>query len=199
MAALLMLARPGWARAVTPSPPPAQPAPAVGPPPPGAAALPPHPLRLIGPLVYLRADNPLTMLQVQMDLEQWRDVCHVPCGIPVDPSQIYRVTGRRFVPTDAFTLPRSSGQVMIGASMGWKGRNLSGRILTPIGGVLAVVGVLLFLSGRQAPAGGNDTFARQTELRNRRVYGVAGAVAGVGITLAGLILWRTNVSRVDVE
>src|SRR5438477_103709 len=129
----------GGLAAAAPSPPPAPapPGPFIYRPP--RAASPPTPFpalgaeRQAGPMVYLRADNPRTTLQVQLDPELWGDVCIVPCARPLDPSHTYRVTGRRFVPTDPFTLPRSSGQVTIDAKMGKRVENLFGKVMVPLG------------------------------------------------------------------
>jgi len=210
-----MQTRTGWAWNAPPGPSPGHPeaataaaagaaTPALGahpfPPPSGTGpAAAPEPVRLPGPLVYLRADNPLTMLQVQTAGESWRDVCHVPCGMPVDPSQVYRVTGRRFVPTDPFSLPRSSGQVTIDARMGLKARNVFGRVLIPVGAAVILSGVLLYLDGSRQSQVASDSFGANSDSRELHLYGAAAMVAGLGVTVAGLLLWGGNVSRADVE
>jgi hypothetical protein len=208
-----MLARTGWAWNAPPGPTPGQPeaatAAAPGAPMPGLGAHPlppasaepvaPEPVRLPGPLVYLRADNPLTMLQVQSAGDSWLDVCHVPCGRLVDPAQVYRVTGRRFVPTDPFSLPRSSGQVTIDARMGLKVRNIVGRVLIPVGGAVILTGVLLFLEGSRQSQLASDSVGANSDSQRDHLYGAVAVVGGIAVTVAGLLLWRGNVSSVDVE
>lgn len=213
--------RAGWAWTAWPGPGAGSPPSSVsgGPPaanaagsaPPALGALPPlppaagpapgtlAPPRLVGPLVYLRADNPRTTLQIRIDEDQWQDLCRVPCGAPLDPSQVYRVNGRSFVPTESFQLPRSSGQVSLEARMGLKVRNITGRILTPIGGALILAGALLFLAGSQSSELSDQDVVDNRDRRALHLYGVVAAVGGLGIGLAGLILWRGNVSRVEVE
>ncbi|HEY8924386.1 MAG TPA: hypothetical protein VIU64_08395 [Polyangia bacterium] len=151
-----------------------------------------------GPLVYLRADNPRTTLQVQVDPELWSDVCIVPCARSVDPSRTYRVTGRRFVPTDPFTLPRSSGQVTIDARMGRRAENIIGKVMVPVGAGLAVAGVVLFVLGSRTGLSQSDLRTEEPRFRYH-TYGAVGMVAGLGVSLGGALLWYRNSSTLEVQ
>jgi hypothetical protein len=129
---------------------PAPPPPAQMPPPaPGGAydAAPPPQLQQPmmrapagGPVVTLRADNPRARLQ-QMRL-RWEDVCVTPCGVPADPSGVYRVGGGTIRPSEDFRLPRPSGPVLIEAQTGSTIKHWVGFGLTIGGGVSALLGVL---------------------------------------------------------
>jgi len=151
-----------------------------------------------GPVVYLRADNPRTTLQIQVDPELWSDVCIVPCARSVDPSRTYRVTGPRFVPTDPFTLPRSSGQVTLDAKMGRRPENIIGKVMVPVGAGLAVAGAVLFILGSRGPASENG-FQDDPKRRTYHVYGAAGMVGGLGLSLGGALLWYRNSSTLEVQ
>jgi len=205
---LLAMASTGHPEAAVPSPPPP---PQVLPPAPYPSGSPPVPAppwptaypalgaaQPAGPLVYLRADNPRTTLQIQLDPELWTDVCIVPCARSVDPSRTYRVTGPRFAPTDPFTLPRSAGQVTIDAKMGRRPENIIGKVMIPVGAGLAVAGAVLFVLGSRRPASG-DTFQDDQTRRHYHVYGAAGMVGGLGLALGGALLWHRNSSTVEVN
>ena len=182
--------------------------PAVAPPPPYPSGPPPVPsgptaypalgaVQPAGPVVYLRADNPRTTLQIQLDPELWSDVCIVPCARSLDPSRTYRVTGPRFVPTDPFTLPRSSGQVTIDAKMGRRPENIIGKVMVPVGAVVAVAGVVVFVLASRRPVSENSI---QDPKRSRdHVYGAAGIVGGLGLSLGGALLWYRNSSSLEVN
>lgn len=178
--------------------------PAKGPPPPQPPSAPPTPFPALGavqpagPFVYLRADNPRTTLQVQLDPELWGDVCIVPCARPLDPSHTYRVTGHRFVPTDPFTLPRSSGQVTIDAKMGKRVENIFGKVMVPVGAGLTVAGAALFFFGSRKMTSQTALEANQGHL-SLHTYGVFCMVGGLGVSLIGFLLWYRNSSTVEMN
>ena len=167
---------------------------APGPPPPYAGDAPPPRL---GPVVLMRADNGRATLQVQTQLF-WQDVCVTPCGIPVDPRGLYRVGGNRFVPSDTFTMPRPSGQVVIEARMGSRSRNIVGTALTFAGLGVGVTGGILVFEGSRQPA--NDQFGDPNFARVALYfYGVIALVAGIALTVTGIPLWATSGTTADVQ
>jgi hypothetical protein len=191
---LLLTGAAGDAGAAVPAPPPA-PYPSVPSSPTPYPAL--GAVQPAGPVVYLRADNPRTTLQLQVDPELWSDVCIVPCARSVDPSRTYRVTGPRFVPTDPFTLPRSSGQVTIDAKMGRRPENIIGKVMVPVGAGWIVAGAVLFIMGSRAPV--SESGLRDDRRFKYHTYGALGMAGGLGLVLGGALLWYRNSSTLEVQ
>jgi hypothetical protein len=169
-------------------------APAAGPPPAFGGEAPPVPR--LGPIVFLRTDTPRATLQVQTQLF-WQDLCSTPCGVPVDPARLYRVGGRPFVPTEPFTMPRQTGQVVIEARMGSRARNIVGTVLTIVGIPLGVTGGIMLYTGVHEP---NDEFGQPTFSKLAlTVYGAAFLITGTVLTLVGLPLWATSGTSMTME
>lgn len=188
----LLLGRRGVAQTTSPPLVPASPA--------APTATPLSPGRLVGPIVELRADDPRIALQAKTDSDNWRDVCLTPCQSAVDPSRVYRVGGRHFVPSDPFDLPRNAGHVTIDAHLGSRAPNLVGKILTPVGAGLTISGALIYWLGSQQPDSPKDSDVPLPSSRTVfHAYGVAFLLVGAGVAVAGAILWLGNTSTVDVR
>jgi len=150
-------------------------------------ALQPGPL--LGPVVRLVAKHPRATLQVQTELA-WNDLCSVPCGLRADPARLYRVAGRRLVPSEPFNLPRGSGDVTIRADMSSRTRRIVGVVLLPAGAAYAALGGLLLLSYENHPAGDAGPIG---------LIGIMGIVAGAGMLIASAVLLGGSSSTVDVR
>jgi len=173
-----------------PPPPPAAGYPPSYPPagPPGSATQPPRPAYppVAGPTVRLVTNNSRARLQQQFQL-RWTDVCAAPCGIAVNPAATYRVGGGPLRATDPFTMPRSSGPVLIDAKLGSNVKHWVGVGLAIGGGIyLAGGGVLLAAAQNASGTIGTSSVSAKDYYT---VYGVisliVGAVLlGIGIPLA---------------
>ena len=177
------------------APPPAYPqAPAYPPGPPGAydasapqlrqpMMAPPPP---VGPIVFLRVDNPRGRLQ-QLQLK-WRDVCVAPCGAPMDPSGVFRIGGGTIRPSEEFRMPRPSGQVAIDAQTGSTVKHWAGVGLLIGGGVLAAFGGLLLAFASDVNNSNNlngGTTIQNGVRAEGLVYLVTGVIlAGIGVPLS---------------
>jgi hypothetical protein len=146
-----------------------------------------------GPVVLLRADTPKARLQAQGP-GQWRDVCVAPCNVPVNPAAIYRIGGNTIVPSDSFSMPRPSGQVVIEARYGSK-------IKKWVGIVMIIVGVVDGLTGAFYYSQANDlasSTAGNDDPDLYRAFGVVGIATGVVLAGIGIPLALSSTS-VDVR
>jgi hypothetical protein len=126
-------------------------------------------------------------LQQQYQLE-WRDICAAPCGVPVTPGGLYRVGGGGLRGSEPFTLPRSTGDVVVNARMTKKSTHVVGIIMTIAGGVGLGLGALA-LAGAANGSSGSDL--GNISERDGVGYAIAGAVLmAIGITMAAA---NTNV------
>jgi hypothetical protein len=142
------------------------------------------PTPVAGPVVLLRADTPKARLQAQGP-GQWRDVCATPCNVPVNPAAVYRIGGNTIVPSDSFSMPRPSGQVVIEARYGSKVKHWVGIAMIIVGAVNALTGAFYYSQANDlaSSAGGNGD---PDFYRAAGVVGIAAGVivAGIGIPLA---------------
>lgn len=167
----------------------------VAPPPPFVPARPGQgaPAPVAGPVVLLRADTPKARLQAQGP-GQWRDVCVAPCNVPVNPAAVYRIGGNTIVPSDSFSMPRPSGQVVIEARYGSKVKHWVGIALIIVGVVNGLTGAFYYsqandLASSAAGNGDPDFY---------RAFGVVGIAAGVILAGIGIPLALSSTS-VDVR
>jgi hypothetical protein len=168
--------------------------PNVAPPPPYAPPNPypapypyaqPYPPPVYGPIVTLRADSPRARLQVMTQLK-WQDVCLAPCNVPVHPGGTYRVGGGSIRGSEEFTMPRSSGQVVVDAQVGSKVKRGIGIALTIGGAVSALVGGIVFLA---APADTSDPYGYSANNReDTQFLGVFYLVIGAVLMAVGIPL-----------
>lgn len=179
--------------------PPAEPSVTATPPEAAAPAYPPATPPMMaapaGPILRLHANNPRARLQ-QMQL-RWTDVCMAPCGVPVDPSGLYRVGGGTLRASDPFKLPRPNGEVLVDAEVGsnvkhWVGFGLS------IGGIVAAAaGALYLFAGSSAS---NTTTANGDELDGAfKVFGITYLIVGGVLMAVGLPMWFGNNTSVAVR
>jgi len=133
---------------------------------------------------------------LQVKQAAWRDVCTVPCRVPVPAAGLYRVGGGGSRASDSFLLPRRSDPpVVIDAHLGsvakfWVGVGLLA------GGLGAVAsGALTYAN---APS---DTYS-STSRDQRTVDHAVGTISMVGggvVALVGLVLLGANGSSVEVR
>ena len=141
-----------------------------------------------GPIVTLRADSPRARLQVMTQLK-WQDVCVAPCNVPVHPGGTYRIGGGSVRGSEEFTMPRSSGQVVIDAQVGSKVKRGIGIGLTVGGAVSALVGGLVFLA---APDSSNEPYTNNRE--DTQFLGVFYLVIGAALMAVGIPLSTSSTS-----
>jgi hypothetical protein len=193
----LLVGRVGWAQDLAPPPQP-QPQP-TGPPylgyPPPLAGMPPPfgpPMGLPAPIVVLRADSPQARLQVQTALN-WQDVCPSPCGVAVHPAGVYRIGGRAIQPSEAFQLPRPSGQIAIDARTESKTKHWVGLGML-LGGVAgALLGAVFYSAASNL---GPDVDGSYSTRNMDRIYSGGVVLTGVVVSVIGIVLMQ---SRTSVE
>jgi hypothetical protein len=113
---------------------------------------------------------------------KWRDVCTVPCGVPVDPNATYRIGGGSVRPSTEFRMPRPSGPVYITTETGSTVRHWVG-IGMIVGGLGAALGGLVLYSTSDSSV--YNSTQQDTNRGVGIVYMVVGAiVAAVGIPVS---------------
>jgi len=164
--------------------------------PPGAAAQPSRPgfPPIAGPTVQLITDNSRARLQQQFQL-RWTDVCAAPCGIAVNPAATYRVGGGSLRATAPFTMPRSSGPVLVDAKMGSNVKHWVGVGLTIAGGVNLLGGAVYLIAAQNA----TGTIGDVSKKDYFTVYGVVGLVIGAVLTGIGIPLLVGGSSSAEVR
>ena len=143
-------------------------------PPPAA----PPPAAAAGPIVTLRADSRRARLQTQTQLT-WQDVCVTPCNVAVSPAGTYRVGGGSIRPSESFTLPRASGQVVIDTELGSNIKHWVGVGLIILGAVDMVGGAVYYAAAAELADATDSTVGMDEEYFQ---------TVGVGIILTGLVL-----------
>ena len=142
-----------------------------------------------GPVVTLRADSHKARLQVQRELN-WQDVCVTPCNVAVNPAAIYRVGGGTIRGSDSFSMPRSSGRVVIDAQVGSTIKHWVGVALA-IGGAIGIGFGALYYS--QA-----DSLARSSNGSVEKGFyqgvGIAEIITGVVLLGVGIPLALSSTS-----
>ncbi|MEO8214815.1 MAG: hypothetical protein ABI560_16560, partial [Myxococcales bacterium] len=152
------------------------------------------PLRPLGPIVHLRADNPRARLQ-RLTL-RWVDVCDTPCGQPVEPAGQYRVGGGTIKSSPVFQLPPGAHSVQITARTGsvvryWIGVGLA------INGAAFLAAAALF---QAAPNNNNSATFDNSSMRDaQHAYAVGYLIAGIVSLAIGLPLWMGNNTTVEVR
>jgi len=147
-----------------------------------------------GPVVTLHADNPKARLQQEVQL-QWKNICVVPCGVPVDPAGTYRVGGGAIRPSLEFRMPRPSGPVLLDVQTGSVVKHWVGFGLTLGGGLLALAGVGYIALAPYATENGQKTTTAKDAFR---AIGIAGLVSGVVLAAVGVPFWISHTS-VEVQ
>jgi hypothetical protein len=165
---------------------------------PGLATQPPRPgfPPVAGPSVQLVTDNSRARLQQQFQL-RWTDLCAAPCGIAVNPAGTYRVGGGSLRATDPFSMPRSSGRVLVQAKMGSNVRHWVGVGLSIGGGVYLAGGGLLLAAAQNATGTYGSTTLSAKDFYT--TYGVISLVIGAVLLGIGIPLAIGGSSSADVR
>ena len=159
-------------------------------PPPAGVPAPEPPIA--GPHVILRVDNPNGRLQQHSQL-RWRDICIAPCNVTLDPNALYRIGGGTSLASEAFRLPRTSGDVYIDAQVGSKVKHWVGLGLM-IGGLVAA-GYGLFFWELFNSATASDTSGPSQDARNfGRDVGIAFVSVGAVLELVGIPMFFSETS-----
>jgi hypothetical protein len=144
-----------------------------------------------GPRVTLQVDNPNGRLQQYTPI-RWVDVCLAPCGVAVDPRALYRVGGHGMIASDAFQLPRASGDVVVDAEVGSKAKHWTGLGLM-IGGAVAGLYGLIYLETSSA-FGNVDNMVGTSFRDTARNIGFTAIGIGVVLEVVGIVLFSSSTS-----
>lgn len=71
----------------------------------------------------------------------WSPVCRAPCGLAVDPTDVYQIRGLNINPSGIFMLP-TSGAVSLDVKAGHAGTQTGGVLLTTFGSLPLLVGLV---------------------------------------------------------
>jgi hypothetical protein len=130
--------------------------------------------------------------------DTWSPVCHAPCGIVVNPSDVYTIRGRHIVPSDSFQVPER-GVISLTVDAGHRGPRAGGVLLTVFGGIGVGLGAIFTPIGSAlgGQLGGSTTNATGTAFLTTGVsmLAVGGTMLVGGIVV--LALTKTTVHSSD--
>ena len=187
----------------------APPPPLPGPPPPihGPVNSPPPPPRPIasGPMVWVHIEGGEGAL-LETDRASdgtWESACRAPCDIQVPTSADYRIGGSTIRQSAIFRLRGNQGDhVTVTVSGGSKAWLITGIVITPIGGLVTLIGLIMGLAGSIATTtystsgcySGSTTCGAINGSTNPGLAtaGWITALVGAGIGVAGIVLIATN-------
>ena len=173
----------------------------------GVSAPPPPPPRVLPPsaMVWVHvegADGALFEMDRASD-GTWETVCRAPCDIQVPVSADYRVGGQGIKQSGIFRLRGQQGDhVTVNVNGGSKAWLVTGIVITPIAGLVTLVGALVGLAGSvQASAGaagclstgaGGACGGGNADASNVATVGWVTALVGAAITVGGILLIANN-------
>ena len=129
------------------------------------------------------------------DADIWQTLCHAPCSVDADSSQVYRVGGDGIVGSSSFHL--GAGSHTVSADTGSTLKRGFGWAFTVTGGIALFTGVVvLLITPRTLPdcTGGVCTNKDQSAA----IYGLTLPIIGAGAVVLGLGLWMVLSSKTHV-
>lgn len=125
----------------------------------------------------------------------WQPACVAPCVARLDPRYSYRVTGDGFVPTETFTLPAGADHARVRAKLGSGFGRIAGITMAGAGAVGMLAGGAALAA---SPVLASEDVGSQG-FRTGVLVGGAGTLAVSALVVgAGIYLWATNGSRVEI-
>ncbi|HXU00678.1 MAG TPA: hypothetical protein VN903_06780 [Polyangia bacterium] len=149
---------------------------------------------VLGPVVNIRGDS-RARLQLMYEQEKWTDVCKAPCNKPVNAQGTYRIGGGTIRASDAFTLPRPSGQVVIDTQVGSTIKHWVGVALI-IGGVVDAAAGIAYYSAADDLASRNSSGSTLADKGYWQTAGIVTIVIGVILVGVGIPLSMSSTSVV---
>lgn len=158
-------------------------------PPPGSQPLPPQPAASPSAMVWVHLDGPEDA-RLEQYKGDWVTACSAPCDVQLPVSSDYRIEGGGIRPSTVFQLTGNQGDhVTVTVNAGSTGWFVAGIVLTPIGGLVALVGGLVGLAGSIAAS------SPTADLSNARSVAASGWTAfaiGAAALIGGVLLIVNN-------
>jgi hypothetical protein len=153
---------------------------------PGSQPLPPQPPASSSATVWVHLDGP-DDARLEQFKGDWVTACSAPCDIQLPVSSDYRVEGGGIRPSTVFQLTGNQGDhVTVTVNAGSTGWFVLGIVITPIGGLVALVGALVGLAGSVAassPSNLDPNGARSVAAGGWTAFAIGGAALIGGILL----------------
>lgn len=181
--------------------------PLPGPAPRGAIPPPPPPPRAVAPgamvWVHIEGGDGALLEADRASDGTWEVACRAPCDIQVPTSGDYRIGGSTIRRSAIFRLRGNPGDhVTVNVSGGSKAWLVTGIVITPIGGLVTLIGLIMGLAGSIATTSvstsgcyGSTTTCGSLDSSTNPGLATAGwitALVGAGIGVAGIVLIATN-------
>lgn len=138
-------------------------------------------------VVHLEADEDTVLeMQDRSDRETFTPVCHTPCDKSLPLDRMYRVSGDGIKSSRAFKLAGSNGKtVVLDVNPGRKGAFVGGIVMTSVGPVALITGLLVYAAGSITIYGGSVNSSARTT-------GGILMLAGAAVTAVGIPLLVSN-------
>ncbi len=138
-------------------------------------------------VVHLEAEEDTVLeMQDRSDRETFTPVCHTPCDKSLPLDRMYRVSGDGIKSSRAFKLAGSNGKtVVLDVNPGRKGAFVGGIVMTSIGPVALLTGLLVYAAGSITIYGGSVNSSARTT-------GGILMLAGAAVTAVGIPLIVSN-------
>jgi hypothetical protein len=124
----------------------------------------------------------------------WSPICRVPCGVAVDPGDVYSIRGLRINPSPPFMLP-STGLVALSVDVGHTGPRVGGVLLTVFGGIATTVGIVFASVGAGVSQSASSNTGASMLTAGGTLLGIGGTMLISGIVV--LVLTRTTVTTAE--
>jgi hypothetical protein len=127
----------------------------------------------------------------------WAPICRAPCGVAVDPSDIYQIRGLRVVASAPFMIPQG-GAVSLAVDVGHQGPRAGGILLTTFGGIATTLGITFTAIGSGLEGSSNSgtvNTGSQFLRAGLSLLGIGGTMLISGIVV--IVLSRTTVRTID--
>jgi len=127
--------------------------------------------------------------------QSWGSICRAPCGVAVNPNEVFSIRGPGIVPSDGFSLPQT-GVVGLSVRAGHSGVRSGGVIMTTFGSIHTVVGIVFTAIG----AGLSTDPGRSGTSSGMLIAGVTNLAVGTALMAGGIamiVASRTHVTTSD--
>lgn len=129
------------------------------------------------------------------DEDIWQTLCHAPCRVDADSSQVYRVGGDGIVGSSSFHL--GAGSHTLSADTGSTLKRGFGWTFTVVGGLALFTGLIVLVATPRTLPDCTGSVCTDKD-QSASIYGVSLPLLGGGAVVLGLGLWMVLSSKTHV-
>jgi hypothetical protein len=152
-----------------------------------------------GPRVRLTGDSSLVLERYSgSGRGGYKLVCHMPCNVPVDAGDGYRVSGPGMRASDPFEI---RADTVVNAHLGTTGRMVGGIVALGLGGTVLLTGAILWGTAKttETVAGTYGDPVTQDVSSSAKTAGVVLVVTGALAMVIGIAVLASNTSNVELR